>query len=154
MFQLGGSSLWCFFALQEMAAQVRSEYQQHRDEADMQRAQFWYVLRGELCCLSLCARNGVVVRFADSVRLLLHACRYQEGERQLKTVLALVATTGPSGFDPFNMHQESRAAAYAQSDEPNTSRTAAASSGTHDDEGEVDTDSQGRLGVDWPWEGR
>lgn len=66
----------------------------------------------------------------------------QEGERQLKTVLALVATTGPSGFDPYNMHQQPIAA----------SKSTVVSRASNDEATEFDTQSQGRLGVEWPWE--
>eukprot|EP00750_Incisomonas_marina_P017460 INCI2054.1.p3 GENE.INCI2054.1~~INCI2054.1.p3 ORF type:complete len:134 (-),score=25.09 INCI2054.1:28-429(-) len=66
----------------------------------------------------------------------------QEGERQLKTVLALVATTGPSGFDPYNMHQQPTA----------TSKSTLVSRTSNDEATGFDTQSQGRLGVEWPWE--
>ena len=97
---------------QEIAERVRSGYERHRDEPDMQRARFFL----------------------------------QQGELELKTVLALVATTGPSGFEPFNMHNntdnnnkgtEIRRNQYGEEQQT---------------QGQDQDQEQGRLGVEWPWE--
>ena len=69
---------------------------------------------------------------------------FQQGELELKSLLALVATTGPSGFNPYNMHQTERASQY--------SNAKLVSRNDNDESEDDDANEQGRLGVGWPWD--
>ncbi len=124
---------------------MRGGFRQHQLEADPQRAKYFY----------------------------------GQGEFELKTLHALVATVGPSGFEPINMRATHKTIRRKTTSSGVAGVAGGAGGdandlGTHGDDaedadlaqradayvgddarradGRVDSNSQGRLGVEWPWE--